>query len=105
MRGGRLFLDDHVAFPRPIQKRSFTERLRPLPADRLERAASLSPPISASAFRTDGKPQHSAGCDEAFQFAQSLQTQFHGTEALRVLKLGSRAEYHAQRDFRRPVLI
>jgi hypothetical protein len=68
-------------------------------------AALPSPPISAGPFRTDGKPQHSSGCDEAFQFAQSLQTQFHGTETFRVLKFGSRAEYHAQRDFRRPVLI
>ena len=47
----------------------------------------------------------STRCDETFQFAQCLQTQFQRTEALRLLKLGGRAEYHAQRDFRRSVLI
>lgn len=47
----------------------------------------------------------SAGCDEALQLAQGLQPQFHRTEALRLLELGSRAEHHAHRHLRRTVLI
>jgi hypothetical protein len=47
----------------------------------------------------------SAGCDEAFQLAQRLLSQLHGTEALRLLELGSRAQDHAQRYLRCPVLI
>src|SRR5690554_6535291 len=44
-------------------------------------------------------------CNEAFQFTQSLLAQFHRTDALRRLELGNRAEYHAQRNLRRPILI
>lgn len=56
-------------------------------------------------FVPAGRRGFSAGGDEAFQFSQSLLTQFHGAKTLRFRKLGRRAEYHAQRDFRRPVPI
>ena len=42
-----------------------------------------------------GSHSFSPECDEALKFAQRLQPQFHSTEALRLLELGSRAKDHA----------
>jgi len=52
-------------------------------------------PIAESLIQpVESRRSTSPGCDEALQFGQGLQPQFHSTEAFRVLKLGSRAEDH-----------
>src|SRR5690606_35217936 len=98
-----------------IPKTSFATHLlqvrleRPRQSGRSLRAASsmdhLRPPRAGRPGSLPPGRRLSAGRDEALQLAQGLQPQFHGTEALRLLKLGSGAEHHAERDLRRPVLI